>query len=185
MSNANLIYRVLRGVASEDEREELSRWLGRSAANREEYENLKLVYRYSWHVRGAVKDTRYYERLEHIRRTAGARLNRKVRARRVLRLVGALACIALAVFVWSHAIFDFRPTSLHFQDQTLGHVLSRIERSYGIEVQVEKGALESCRFTGTFYRVDRPDDVIRSISRAINAELVSTAPGKYRLLGGC
>ena len=186
MSRIDVIYRVLSGLASKAEKEELERWIGRSDANRAEYEDLKLLYRHSRAARGAPRDARYYETFEQIRRTARARLHRRARARRVSRLAGALACMALALFIAAHAVNDFRPASLEFQDQALGQVLPIIERADGIEVRVEKEALRSCRFTGLFYRVDRPDDVIRSISVAVRAELVATAPGKYRLLGrGC
>ena len=183
MSKAKVIYRVLRGIASDAERDELQHWIAASEANREEYEDLKLVYRLSQRA-GVPRDNRYHERFEQIRRKATARLGRKARARQGSRLVGALVCAGLALFLGIHSVIDFRPATFQFQDQTLRQVLSLVERTYGIQVRVDEDALESCRFTGTFYRVDQPDDIIRSISRSVGADFVSTAPGKYRLLGG-
>ena len=133
-----------------------------------------------------MNDRRHYVRFKQIRRIALARLHRQARVRRVSHLAGAMACVALALFIAIHAVGDFRPGSLQFHDQALREVLPIIERTYGIEVRVEGEALRSCRFTGLFYRVDQPDEVVRSISEAIRAELVATAPGKYRLSGrGC
>jgi ferric-dicitrate binding protein FerR (iron transport regulator) len=184
MSKADLIYKVLSGVASDVEKQELERWVAGSEANRQEYKDLELLYRLSRVRRDVLEDSRYYERLERIRRTARARFNRKVRTRQAYCLAGALACVGLAYFIAIHAVIDFRPASLQFQDQALQEVLELVERTYGIEVRVEQSALASCRFTGTFYRVDQPDDVIRSISRAVSAHVVAIGPRKYRLLGG-
>lgn len=184
MSKAAAIYKVLSGNASEEEREQMVRWIGQSAANRKEYEDLVLLYRLSKQYRGVRRDGRYYERLGRIGRLARARLGRKARVQRIRRLIVAFVCIALAAFLGSQAVSDFRPATLQFQDQTLRQVLPVVERAYGIEVRIEDDALRSCRFTGTFHRVDQPEDIIRSISEAIRADLVSTAPGKYRLLGG-
>lgn len=61
MSRVDVIYRVLSGIASKVEKEELERWIGHSEANRAEYEDLKLLYRHSRVARAMPRDRRFYE----------------------------------------------------------------------------------------------------------------------------
>lgn len=186
MNKVQVIYRVLIGEATDVEKEGLRAWIGHSDANRREYEDLRLLWQRSRGTKGNVKEAGFYEGLERIRIMARARFRRKARSRRAIRLLLTLGCAALAVFIAVHAVQDFQPNLLRFDDVALQQVLPAIERAYGIEVRVEEDALRACRFTGIFYMVDEPDAVIRSISDAISAELVATAPGKYRLKGaGC
>lgn len=184
MSRADIIYRVLSGTASSEEKEEVERWVALSKSNREEYEDLRLLYQFSKVNPETRGDSRLPERFERIRCAATARLARKARTRQAYRLAGALACFGLAAFLWSHVLINTQPASLQFRDEALRHVIPVVERRFGVEVHVDEDALKSCRFTGTFYRVDTPDDILHSISQAVKANLVVAGPGKYRLFGG-
>ncbi|MFO7259470.1 MAG: DUF4974 domain-containing protein [Bacteroidota bacterium] len=185
MISSDNIFRVLSGRASAEEREQVERWVALSKANREEFEDLRLLYRFSQDTLENFRDENFYERFEKIRCAATARLIRKERTNRAYRLGVALACFALAAFLWSHVMMiNSHPASLKFRDEALRQVLPVVERRYGVEVLIEEDALKSCRFTGTFYRVDTPDDILHSISQAVKANLVVAGPGKYRLFGG-
>jgi ferric-dicitrate binding protein FerR (iron transport regulator) len=182
MSRSDIIYRVISGNATEEEREEVARWIAFSKANREEYEDLKLFYRFS-KKNGPVRraDVHFEERFEQIRRRATMRLKRKARIRHARFLVGALVCVTFAAFLWGQVIMGIRPMSLQFQDQELRQVLTVVEREYGIEVHIDEAALESCRFTGTFHRVHEPEILVLAISDAINAHFERRRPGEYSL----
>lgn len=187
MNRQDIIYRALSGGATQSEQAELDAWIARSEANREEYEDLKLLWEVS---RGLSADTDADEggdeAFGRIAKAVKARFRRKKRRRRAGRVGIALAGFVAALTLAVYAAKESRPSVLEFRDASVQSVLHVIEREYGVEVRAEDDALLACRFTGTFYRMDRPDDVLRHLSNAIKADIETAAPGRYRLKGsGC
>jgi ferric-dicitrate binding protein FerR (iron transport regulator) len=186
-THITLIHRVLAGEAGEVERRELEAWIGESGANRDEFDDLRLLWDFSVaEGSGAIaKDVRFYDGLARIRsRFAGKR--RRRRAARFGIGLSAAALIVAGLVALFHAGTSGAPRVLEFNDVTLQKVLHSIEEEFNVVVETPEEGILACRFTGVFYGVDRAEDIMRSLSDAVNAEFIVTSAGKYRLNGkGC
>lgn len=188
MEMTDMIFKVLAGTATAAEKKAVEVWIAGSAENRQEYEDLRMLWMIS---RRAVPDDRgggsseSSEGFRRIREAVGVR--RQKRQRRVGRIAGVVfVCVAAVLLTAIYMMRDSQLPLLEFQDASLQSVLRVLEHEYGIEVRAEDEALLACPVTVIFYRVDQPDEVIRSVSDAVKAHVVTTAPGKYRLTGqGC
>ncbi len=184
MKMTDTIFKVLGGSATAGEHRAVKAWVSHSRGNREEYENLSMLWAAS---RGAAAERRRGDDNEGFRRIREAVTRRRDRRRRTTRVFGvALVCGALIMLTTFFATMNSPLPLLVFQDESLRSVLSVVEREYGIEVIADDETLLACPVTVLFYRVDQPDEILRSISDALSADVVNTAPGKYRLTGhGC
>jgi ferric-dicitrate binding protein FerR (iron transport regulator) len=186
-THITLIHSVLAGEAGEAEKRELEAWTAGSGANRDEFDDLKLLWDFSiGGRRGAVaKDVRFYDGLVRIR----SRFAGKLRRRRAVRFgigLSAVALIVVGLVALFHAGTSGTPRVLEFNDVTLQKVLHSIEEEFNVVVETPEEGILACRFTGVFYGVDRAEDVMQSLSEAVNAEFIVTPSGKYRLNGkGC
>lgn len=186
MDRSKIIYDVLAGTAPEEKKQELEAWVAQSRGNREEYEDLRLLWDLSRSMEEGGRSRDYYEGLERIKIAIRARLGRRSRKLLTVRIAGVLACVAFAVYVMFNPVKNSQSQWLEFHNEPLQNVLQTIEREYKVEVRTEGTSLLQCRFTGVFYRIDQPDQVVGAISQAIKADVESTAPGRYKLKGrGC
>lgn len=184
MKMTDTIFKVLGGSATAGEHRAVKAWISRSRGNREEYENLSMLWTAS---HGVLAERLRDDDTEGFRRIREAVTRRRHKRRRTRSVVGvALVYVALIMLTTFFATMNAPLPLLEFQDESLRSILSVVEREYGIEVTADDERLLACPVTVMFYRVDQPDEVLRSIGDALSADVVNTAPGKYRLTGhGC
>lgn len=178
------IFKVLGESATVGERRAVKAWVAQSRGNREEYENLSLLWTA---LHGAAGEGRRVDDTDGFRRIREAVTRRRDMRRRTTRAVAvALVCGALIMLTSFFATMNAPLPLLEFQEESLRSVLSVVEREYDIEVVADDETLLACPVTVMLYRIDQPGEVLRSISDALSADVVNTAPGKYRLTGrGC
>lgn len=203
-----MIYKVISGQATENEKAELDRWIAFDPSNKEDFDDMKFA------VEG-VKNTE--ERIQRsnsfydgLRKIEGM-IEFSKRKKKKMRLY-KLAGLAVALIVFSLTtlyFFEWPPyskiqvnstewdaidkgtdkillTSLKFDDVTLDEIISTLEKKYGLTFEVSTEELLSCRFTGTFYRDITVDDIIRTLGQSIGFDYSTLNKQKYELHGkGC
>lgn len=95
-----LMERVITGKASPEEQKELQEWISASAANRDEFEDVKLLL-------GAIDDSHddrddaFYEGLRNIREKINGIRKRRKRARSIRLFIGLVALLT-ALYLLFH-----------------------------------------------------------------------------------
>lgn len=180
MDMTALIYKVLSNAATDDERQRLQKWIGQSEKNREEFENVKLLWSsgnsLTWKNKGKQENG-----FDNIRQKVRmkARANRR---RRVLLFAGC-AMLTSTIYIYI-SITTHVPEQLTFEEQPFASVIKVVEENYGVSITVEDKELLQCSFTGTFYEVDLPANLVSSVADAIGARYEVTGRNQYRLIGG-
>lgn len=152
MDPKNLLIRVLKGSATEEELRELELWLG----------SLELKKDRSSGTQNVQPPT--MEDLEQIKK----RVKLLSKAYRKFRLL-MIAAIPIVLIALSILLVDFddTPPVLVFKNATLDQVILTIESNYSIQIDADP-VLLNCRFTGEFYKVSSPVEIISVLSRAMN-----------------
>jgi ferric-dicitrate binding protein FerR (iron transport regulator) len=181
MDRVSLIYKALAGEASTEEMEELEEWVIQSPANREEFEDIKLLWESSGlRERNSDDDLGF----EKIKSRVQQRLRTNKRIRQAILLI-ALTIIALTIGFILRSTKATQSDGVQFNSTPLGEVVKTLEEHYNIKIEVEDAELLNCEFSATFYKVDR-QAVLKSIGHALNVEVVPSQKNRYNLKGsGC
>ena len=182
MDKSVMIFKVLSGQASELEKEDLDRWITQSDANREEFDDLKLLWESSREEQR--KDNHFYDSLYKIQAKIRQRQRRK--RSRFIVWIGLVAMGLTGLLLY----FAFPPTlssdNLRFNHTPLRLVVDALESKYHIQIEAENKEILACEFTGSFYMVDNPQDAIRSVCSALSLKYEVVSEERYRLTGfGC
>ena len=185
MDKTTLIYKVLAGTAADTEKRELDEWIGRSEANRAEYEDIRLLWE---NTKGTGKDgddIHFYDGLDQIRNLMQQRRKRKRRKKVIVSVV---------LLVFGAVMFGYLillPPVLHpfayqkFENTTLDSVIHTLEQQYRIDIEVDDRKVLACRFTGAFYN-QSVEDIVRVIASNLNLTYEVGGEGRYLLTGqGC
>lgn len=184
MAKASLIFKVLSGEASKDEQAELEQWIAQSEANKSEYEHLKLLWD-NTSAESQDEDEHFYDGF--------ARIKSKFRQRRAIRrrkrLITWTSVIVATVLVTIALFITTDPASnvlVRFDDAPLAEVITVLETEFHIDIETDSGEILACRFTGTFYKKDNEQALIRSLSNALNLQYEIMNHHAYRLrVSGC
>ncbi|MFZ5972830.1 MAG: DUF4974 domain-containing protein [Bacteroidota bacterium] len=182
MDRVSLIYRVLSGEASPDEKKELDEWVTKSEANQEEFEDIKLL----WENSPLPSDTEQDEAgFEKIRQRIQQRSRRKKQIRSIL-----YACIVITLAVLLFLLFRltwFRnPEGIQFNDTGMNEVIKMLENEYQIQIEVNNPQLLQCHFTATLYKIKDKQTTLQSIEHSLDVAFISLSKRKYSLVGdGC
>lgn len=184
MDKASLIFKVLSGEATENERAELERWIAQSEANKSEYEDIKLLWGSSG-VASNVEDEHFYDGFAKIK--SKFKQKRAVRRRKRLitwtSVIGATVLVTIALFVITDPASD---ALVRFDDAPLAEVITVLENEFHIDIETDSREILACKFTGTFYKKNNEQAFIRSLSNALNLQYELKSHHTYRLKGsGC
>jgi ferric-dicitrate binding protein FerR (iron transport regulator) len=182
MDKSVMIFKVLSGQASELEKKELDIWITQSDANREEFNDLKLLWESSGGEQG--KDDHFYDSLYKIQAEIRQRQRRK--RTKFIVLIGPAAIGLIGLLLYFASPLTQSSDNLRFNNAPLRLVVGAIESKYHIQIEAESKEILACQFTGSFYMVDNPQDAIRSVCNALNLKYEVMSKEKYRLTGfGC
>jgi hypothetical protein len=186
MDRVSLIYKVLSGEASAAERNELAEWIGQSAENKAEFEDIKLLWASSKGT-GARATYRFDEGFMKIK----ARMRAEIRRQNWVRSGIRTAVIVLSGLILFLLFHHFRPGAsgaegLRFDGVSLEEAIGVLEDEYNIAIEVDDMDLLKCRLTLILFRVDSAPEVVTSLAQSVNAEAALLSDKRYRLSGrGC
>ena len=182
MDRVSLIYKVLSGEASLDEKQELDEWVTKSEANQEEFEDIKLL----WENAPLPSDIEQDETgFEKIRQRIQQRSRRKKQIRHILYacLVVTLAII-LILLIWQTWLRN--SDGIQFNNTGMNEVIKMLENEYQIQIEVNNPQLLKCHFTATLYKIKDKQAALQSIEHSLDVAFVSQSKRKYSLVGnGC
>lgn len=179
MDRVSLIYKVLSGEANPSEQRELEDWIAKSEANREEFEDIKLLWENSSMTNEHPQEDD--SGFEKIRQLMQHRLTVKKRFRYALYTV--ILAIVTVLFV-----LLFRQTWLstthgaRFNNAQMNEVVTVLEKQYDIKIDVDNLKLLHCQLTATFYKVNE-EMALKSIEHSLNVEFIVRSRSKYSLIG--
>lgn len=175
-----LIYKVLSNTATEEERLRLEKWIGQSAENREEFENVKLLW-FSAYTTTFEDNRTDDDGFARIRQKV--RMKTRAKRRRRFLLFTGLALLASALYIYVSTATR-SSDKLVFEDQPLVSVIELVEKDYDIAITIENEGLLQCSVTGTFYEVESPSNLVSSIASAIGARYEVVGDKQFRITGG-
>lgn len=182
MDRVSLIYKVLSGEATLDEKKELDEWVTKSEANQEEFEDIKLLWENSPFPSDTEQDETGFEK---IRQRIQQRSRRKKQIRSIL-----YACIVITLAVLLLLLFRqtwFRsPDGIQLNDTGMNEVIKMLENEYHIQIEVNNPQLLKCHFTATLYKIKDKQTALQSIEHSLDVAFISLSKRKYSLVGdGC
>lgn len=182
MDRVSLIYKVLSGEASLDEKKELDEWVTKSEANQEEFEDIKLLWENSPSPSDTDKDDTGFEKIRQ-RIQQGFRRKKQIRSILYACIVITLAVLLLLLFrqTW------FRnPDGIQLNDTGMNEVIKILENEYHIQIEVNNPQLLKCHFTATLYKIKDKQTALQSIEHSLDVAFISLSKRKYSLVGdGC
>lgn len=183
MDRISLIYKVLSGEASGEEKRELKEWIARSEANREEFDDIKLLWESS--STPADTDQEDDDGFEGIRKRMQQHLQRSRRMRYAIS-TGILAVVAVILLVHLKQTWLRSSDSMQFNSASIRDVIQVLQETYDIKIEVSQSGLLDCKFSATFYNINEKDAALRSIEHSLNVQFVADAKNRYHLVGnGC
>lgn len=177
MDKSVMIFKVLSGHASELEKKELDMWITQSDANKEEFNDLKLLWESSREEER--KDGHFYDGLYKIQSKIRQSQRRKRTEFIVLMGIVVTGLIVLLIYIVSSSAQ--RSDNLRFNNTPLIKVIGALESKYHIQIEAEGKEIRMLKFTGSFYRIDNPKDAILSVCNALNLKYEIMSEGRYRL----
>lgn len=180
MDRVSLIYRALAGEADPTEKKELDDWIAKSEANREEFEDIKLLWEFSETTpdHGQVDDRGF----EKIKQQVMQRLKAKARLKHALYTIALAVAILILVLVTKWTWFSDLD-SVQFNRTGLNEIIKELEKNYSIQIDVSNPGIQRCRLTATFYKVDDEQLTLKAIEQALNVEFIMSGKRKYNLRG--
>ncbi len=184
MDPTKLIYTVLSGKATKEEIFALDIWISLSEENRNEFNDIKLLHEAS------VKDVednndQFYDGLLKIKQLIHNKSKR--RRKRKIVLLSTMAILLLFIFFLflQYKTGEKKQRLLKFDNASLESVIDVVEKEYQVQVEVAPNAIQSCRFTGSFYKASA-NDIVMVIALSANLKYEVVGDGKFRMMGdGC
>lgn len=180
MNRSELIFRVLSNQATSQEVKELDAWVNQSKDNREEYEDIKLLWDNSQENEDNDKDDSFYDGLNGIKQTIQGR--KRQRQARVILLIFALIFVlylALSNVPWSR-----EPISLQLVDVPLSDLPIIFRERYKVDVTVPDNLL-ACQFSGILYH-ESAVDALRIIAESLDLTYLKIDKDSFVMVGnGC
>jgi hypothetical protein len=185
MEKSELIFKVLSSEASSEEVKELDDWISLNASNKNEYEDLKLLWEGSREVNVINRDDTYRDGFQKIRSIISKRKRKKKWLTAGIVILVAMAIMAIPYYLISSNRWQVnKNTSIKFNQVPLLEVIAVLEKEYSIEIIAPTKILD-CEFTGSFYN-DSAKDVVRSIAESMSMEYNRVDDNTFKLNGsGC
>ena len=180
-----LIHKVLSGVASQAEKDNLDHWISISEANKSEFNDIKLLHENSDDATEHHLTDHFYDGFNKIvHKIHGMNEVRKNRRQQLalLAITLGLCLIAFLSMVFTH---DKADEYLTFDDDSMEVVVTALQKEHDIEIDIQSAAILKCKFTGTFYG-NEVGKVMRSIAGSLNLEYEKIGAKHFSLGGiGC
>lgn len=179
MDRVSLINKVLSGKANPSEKKELDDWVAKSEANREEFEDIKLLWENS-----AMPGDHHPEDdngFEKIRQRIRQRFKLKRRIRYFINTI-TLAIVTVIFVLLLRQTWLSSPDGVQFNDTRMNEVIKILEEKYDIKIDVGNSELLKCQFTATFYKIDM-QLALKSIEHSLNVEFIVQRKSRYNLIG--
>lgn len=180
MDHVALIDKVLSEEATSQQKAELERWILESEENRQEFEDIKFLWKYSSSQdESHLADDSGFESIklrmkEHLRRK-----------RRIRTVLWSLLVLVIATLL----VFHLRKTWLapleriEFRETKMSEVIKVLETRYSIEIEVGNPGILNCRYTAILLKVDDERAVLTSIEHSLNVEFIDRGSNRYKLVG--
>lgn len=179
MDRVSLIYKVLSGEANPSEQKELEDWIAKSEANREEFEDIKLLWENS--IMAGDYPQEDDNGFEKIKQRMHNRLKKKRRLRYALYTIILAMVVVLFVLLLRQTWLSTRHGA-RFNNAQMNEVVTFLEKQYHIKIDVDNAKLLHCPLTATFYKVDE-QMALKSIEHSLNVKFIVQSRSKYSLTG--
>jgi hypothetical protein len=184
MEKSELIFKVLSNEASKEEVMALKDWILLNDANKNEYEDLKLLWEGSQTTNNNERDYIYYSGLQRIKAAIKKKESKS-------NLIFNLSMILMVISVLSIIYFLLYSNSkkenkvlLKFNRAPMFQIISDLEMKYNIKIVMPKN-LSNCVFTGSLYN-DSAEDAILYLAESMNFEYRVVGERVFKLKGaGC
>ncbi|NOT73434.1 MAG: DUF4974 domain-containing protein [Cyclobacteriaceae bacterium] len=184
-----LIDRVLSGKATPDEKEELEKWMAADPRNKEEYEDMKLLWEFSKDTSDKRKtDPHFYEGLYKIRDIIELRKRSGKNDWKVYLAILALifSLVALVYCCISYQSKESRGgQAITIQQRCLDEVFVIVQKRYNVSIAVDNPSVMKCRFTGTFNSRARLEEVMDVIRKSTGLDYHITDRSHITIKGQC
>lgn len=178
MDTTELIYKVLSEEATETERQELLNWIAQDPGNREEYEDIKLLWTYSSNEH---RDDAYLAEGWLKVKSSYRKRARKRKRKKLLSCLAIFVVLAISMFLlWR---LQESPKPVTFKDESLASVIEFIETEYDVDIDVQSPNILSCTVTATFHRVQTAAEIIASVADALNIDYKVLQNDQFLLVG--
>lgn len=179
MDRVSLIYKVLSEEAHPAEHRELEDWIAKSEANREEFEDIRLLWESSTMTDDPSLDVD--SGFEKIKQRMQYRLKMKRRLRYALYTIILAIVTVLFVLLLSKTWLSTTNTT-RFHNAEMNEVVKFLEKKYDIRIDVDNSKLLHCQLTATFHKVN-VQVAMQSIEHSLNVEFISQSNREYSLTG--
>lgn len=180
MSKSELIFKVLSNQATGQEIVELESWINESDDNREEYEDIKLLWDNSPENDTYEKDHSFYDGLKDIKQTIQRR-RRQRQARTVFLIIAFILILYLAL---SYMPSTRQPLSIRLVDVPLSDLPLIFRERYNVKVSIPDNLVE-CQFSGVLYQ-ESAVDALRIISESLDLTYSKIEKDSFVMVGkGC
>ena len=178
MDHLALIYKVLSRKATAQEKAGLESWILESAENRQEFEDIRLLWESSSSLH--LSDDSAFEA---IKLRVKGQIKRKRRIGTVLSTFLLILFTSLLGFVLKKTWFA-PIEQISFDKTEMSEVIKVLEKRYRVEIQVNNPRILRCRYTAILSNVDDEHLVLTSIEHALNVKFIDHGKNKYNLVGG-
>lgn len=180
MDHVALIYKVLSQQATREEKAELECWILESEENRQEFEDIKLL----WESSNAPDESHLADDsgFDWIKLRMKEHIKRKRRIRTLFSTLLLILITSLLVFLLSKTWFA-PLEQIRFDRMEMSDVIKVLEERYKIEIEVTNPRILSCRYTAILLNVDDEHLVLTSIEHSLNVKFIDQGKNKYNLVG--
>ncbi|MBX2968317.1 MAG: DUF4974 domain-containing protein [Cyclobacteriaceae bacterium] len=179
MDRVSYIYRVLSGVASEVEKQELEDWIAMNPENKEEFENIRLLWESEQHTKSvsSQESDRDFEKLNTLIK------QQQVRKKRIRAYLYALIILILTLIgmAWLNRSGQGLP-GYRFDEVALKNVIAVLESRYDIQIEVPNPELLQCLYSGSFFRTKQEGEVLRAMEQVLDVTFVALTDTQYKLV---
>jgi ferric-dicitrate binding protein FerR (iron transport regulator) len=189
MDTAQLIEKVLSGLANSHEKRQLENWLQQHPENKLEYQDIKLLLAVKSLNAPPVSHEKFKRNLISITRKSINRTKTRKSIRKIT-LVLFLILLTTLTGLWLNTLAPSTSTAfpqlVSFNNEPLKSIATLLKRQYNIALNFQSADLHACRFTGTIFKPDDELDILTSIAKSLNLSLIHDGNKNYQLAGtGC
>lgn len=179
MDRVSYIYRVLSGEASEVEKQELKDWIAMNPENKEEFENIRLL----WESEQRTEPVNSQESDQDFEKLRSRIKKHHVRNRRTRTALFVLASLMLVstTLIWINR-YNAGSPGYRFDEVALTNVIALLESRYDIQVEVPNPELLQCLYSGIFFRTKHEGEVLRAMEQVLYVKFVALTDTQYKLV---
>lgn len=182
--------KVLSGRASRAEQEELENWIAADPEHAEEFSDLQLLHASAGTA--SAQDSHVDSRLQFLVQAIEARKHRRKWTKFGMTMGMSLVISATILLAsirilaswgtdWPANAGTVLSDHFAFHETVIAEILEVMEREYDVEFRIQDRSLLSARFTGTFSRGTKIEEVVDLLAQSANFYYVTVDPKIFEL----